>query len=149
MSRWQLAAIGGGIALVVLVVSGFLLFESGGKSSSGTPSTAPPPSSGSTSYGHDSIAGTTLGGPFQRTVVVRVKNKATGVPLAHAQITIHGEMTNPHQMRLYDKKLQESTGGEYKGPYTFIMPGVWKVVVIATSKKGDTSTGSFPVHVAG
>jgi hypothetical protein len=147
MARWQLAAIGGAVALVILVVSGFLLFESGGKSSSGGLPVAPPPPA-AVSYGHARITGATTGGPYQRTVIVRVKNRSTGVPLHNAKITIHGEMI-AHEMRLYDTTLHEAGRGEYKGPYTFVMPGQWKVVVIATSKSGDTSTGSFPVNVTG
>src|SRR5215216_3059587 len=134
MSRWQLAAIAGAIALVALVVSGFLLFESGGKSSSGGLPVAPPPPP-AVSYGNARITGATTGGPYKRTVIVRVKNRSTGVPLHNARITIHGEMIS-HEMRLYDQRLHEAGRGKYEGPYTFVMPGQWKVVVIATSKKG-------------
>jgi hypothetical protein len=150
MARWQLAAIGGAVALVILVVSGFLVFESGGKSSSSESNifnTDPPPVTGS--FGHAKLAGKALGGPYQRTIVIDAKDRRTGRPLHRAEVTVHGEMTVPHAMTLYTKKLREVSRGEYKGPYTLIMNGDWRIVVIATTPKGDTSTSSFPVHVAG
>jgi YtkA-like len=145
---WQLA-IASAVAGAVLVVSGFLLLENGGSNEkSSTPGTSPPPTA-NVSYGHARIKAKTLGGPYQRTVVVRVRSKSSGSPLHGAKVVIHGEMTSPHYMRLYDKKLQEVRRGQYKGPYTLIMPGTWKVVIVATSKKGDTSTSALPVRVTG
>jgi hypothetical protein len=144
---WQLA-LASAVVGAVLVVSGFLLLESGGsnKKSSG-PGTQPP--AANVSYGNARIKAKTLGGPYRRTVVVRVKNKRSGIPLHDAKVTIHGEMTTPHTMTLYDKGLQEVARGKYEGPYTLIMPGDWKVVIVVTSKKGDTSTSALPVRVTG
>lgn len=144
---WQLA-IASAVVGAVLVVSGFLLLESGGsnKDSTKAPSV---PGAATTSYGNADIKAKTLGGPYQRTVVVRVKNKRSGSPLHDARVIIHGEMTTPHAMTLYDKTLREVARGEYKGPYTLIMPGDWKVVIVVTSKKGDTSTSALPVRVTG
>jgi hypothetical protein len=149
---WQLAIAGGVVVAVVLVVSGFLLFESGG-------TTANKPASGSptstTSYGNADITATAppkpkaKGGPYQRIVVVRPKNRRSGVPIHDAKVTIHGEMTVPHAMMLYDKKLTEVARGEYRGPYTLIMAGDWRFVIVVTTKKGDTSTRSLPVRVIG
>jgi hypothetical protein len=144
---WQLA-IASAVIGAVLVVSGFLLLESGG-SSKGSKKSPSVPGATTTSYGNANIKATTLGGPYQRTVVVRVKSKRSGTPLHDAKVTIHGEMTSPHAMTLYNKKLDEAARGEYKGPYTLIMPGEWKVVIVVTSKKGDTSTSALPVRVTG
>ncbi len=47
-------------------------------------------------------------------------------------------------MPLYEKKLQEVARGEYEGPYTLVMPGDWRFVIVVTTKKGDTSTQVTP-----
>ena len=149
---WQLAILGAAIAAVVLVVSGFLLFEHGGKSSSA--STGPSGTS-TTSYGNAQISvkapprAQAQGGPYQRNVTVKTKNKRSGAPLNGAKVIIHGEMTSPHSMTLYNKQLTEAGRGTYKGPYTLIMPGDWRFVIVVTSKKGDTSTSALPVRVIG
>jgi hypothetical protein len=145
---WQLA-IAGTVVLAVLVVSGFLLFESGGGGTSSTPQ-APPPTAG-VSYGSAEISARApqRGDQYNRKVVVRVRNKSTGTPLHDAKVVIHGEMTVPHRMTLYEKTLREVARGEYVGPYTLIMPGVWRIVVVARSKQGDASTYSLPVSVGG
>jgi len=143
---WQLAILSA-VAGAILVVTGFLLLERGGNDKSSQPRvTTPAPN---ISYGNANISAKTLGGPYRRTVVVRVKNKRSGIPVQGADVTIHGEMIVPHLMVLYEKKLPEVARGEYKGPYTLIMPGDWRVVIVATSKKGDTSTYSLPLKVRG
>ena len=149
---WQLAIAGGVVAAVVLVVSGFLLFENGGRSSNKPTSGSP---TSTTSYGNADILATAppkpvaKGGPYQRNVVVRPKDRRSGVPIHGAKVVIHGEMTSPHYMPLYEKKLKEVARGEYKGPYTLVMPGTWRFVIVVTTKKGDTSTRSLPVRVIG
>jgi len=145
---WQLA-LASAVVGAVLVVSGFLLLESGGSNKkSSEPGTQPPPAA-NVSYGNANINAKTLGGPYRRTVVVRVKSKRSGTPLHDARVTIHGEMATPHAMTLYNKKLNEVARGKYEGPYTLIMPGDWRVVIVVTSKKGDTSTSALPVRVTG
>lgn len=141
---WQLA-IASALVGAVLVVSGFLLLESGGGKSAKKPTSTP--AAPNISYGNANIKAKALGGSYQRTVVVHVKNKRNGSPLHDAKVTIHGEMTTPHVMTLYDKTLREVARGEYKGPYTLIMPGDWRVVIVVTSKQGDTSTSALPVQV--
>lgn len=149
---WQLAILGAAVAAVVLVVSGFLLFEHGGKSSGASTS---PDQTSTTSYGNAQISAkappkpTAQGGPYQRNVTVRTKSKRSGVPLNGAKVTIHGEMTSPHTMTLYNKQLTSAGPGTYKGPYTLIMPGTWRFVIVVTSKTGDTSTSELPVQVIG
>jgi YtkA-like protein len=150
---WQLAIAGGVVAAVVLVVSGFLLFEHGGTSSNKTAS-GPSPTS-TTSYGNADIAASApakpraQGGPYQRIVDVRPKDRRSGVPIHGAEVTIHGEMVVPHAMTTYNKNLSEVAPGEYKGPYTLIMPGDWRFVIVVRTKKGDTSTRALPVRVTG
>lgn len=147
---WQLAILGGAIAAIVLVVSGFLLFEHGGKNPS---SSTGPSGTSTTSYGNADIsaqapAKPTPRGGYQRNVVVRPKDRRSGVELHDAKVVIHGEMTT-HPMTLYQKKLTEVKPGIYKGPYTLVMPGDWRLVIIVTSKTGDTSTSALPVRVPG
>lgn len=149
---WQLAIAGGVVVAVVLLVSGFLLFENGGTSSNKPTSGSP---TSTTSYGNADILATAppkpvaKGGPYQRNVVVRPKDRRSGVPIHDATVTIHGEMVVPHAMTLYNKKLTEVARGDYEGPYTLIMPGTWRFVIVVTTKKGDTSTRALPVRVTG
>ena len=145
---WQLA-LASAVVGAVLVVSGFLLLESGGSNKKSTEPGTQPPAAANVSYGNANIKAKTLGGPYRRTVVVSVKNKRSGTPLHDAKVTIHGEMTAPHVMSLYDKPLHEVARGKYEGPYTLIMPGDWRVVIVVTSKAGDTSTSALPVRVTG
>ena len=57
-------------------------------------------------------------------------------------------MTCPHFMGpLYQKKLQETSTGTYKGPYTLVMPGHWDVHITVRSKQGDATTSGLPVDV--
>jgi hypothetical protein len=149
---WQLAIAGGVVLGVALVVSGFLLFEHGGKSSKSPTSQS---RTSTNSFGNADISATApakpkaKGGPYQRIVVVRPKDRRSGKPIHDAKVVIHGEMTSPHYMPLYEKKLPEVARGEYEGPYTLVMPGDWRFVIVVTSKKGDTSTRSLPVRVIG
>jgi hypothetical protein len=149
---WQLAIAGGVVVSVLLVVSGFLVFERGGKNSN---SPTPQYRTSTNSFGNADIAARApakskaRGGPYQRIVVVEPKDRRSGVPIHGAKVIVHGEMTTPHFMPLYEKKLTEVTRGEYEGPYTLIMPGTWRFVIVVTTKKGDTSTRSLPVQVIG
>ena len=149
---WQLAIAGGVVVGILLVVTGFLVFEDGGKSS-GSP-TAPSRTS-TNSFGNADISATApskpraKGGPYQRIVVVRPKDRRSGKLIHDAKVVIHGEMTSPHYMPLYQKKLPEVARGEYEGPYTLVMPGDWRFVIVVTTKQGDTSTRSLPVRVIG
>jgi YtkA-like protein len=149
---WQLAIAGGVVVAILLVVSGFLLFEHGGKSSS---SPTPQSRTSTNSFGNADISAAAparpkaRGGPYQRIVVVRPRDRRSGKAIHDAKVVIHGEMTSPHYMPLYEKKLPEVARGEYEGPYTLVMPGDWRFVIVVTTKKGDTSTRSLPVRVIG
>jgi hypothetical protein len=146
---WQLAIAGGVVVGILLVVSGFLLFEHGGTSSK-TPTSQSRTSTNS--FGHADISAVApakpkaKGGPYQRIVFVRPKDRRSGKLIHDAKVVIHGEMTT-HYMSLYEKKLREVARGEYEGPYTLAMPGDWRFVIVVTTKKGDTSTRSLPVRV--
>ena len=149
---WQLAIAAGVVVGVVLVVSGFLLFENGGTSSNSPTSQIP---TSTNSFGSADITAAApskpkaKGGPYQRVVVVRPEDRESGRPIHDAKVVIHGEMISPHYMPLYEKKLTEVARGEYEGPYTLVMPGDWRFVIVVTTKKGDTSTRSLPVKVIG
>jgi len=58
-------------------------------------------------------------------------------------------MSCPHFMPLYETRLREVSRGTYKGPYTLIMPGQWKFVIVVTSKEGGSTTASFPLKIVG
>ncbi len=145
---WQLA-IACALVAAVLVVTGFLLLESGGGGKSSKPTPQRPTVGVSSGNAKISATAPARGDQYNRTVVVRVKNKSSGTPLHDAKVVIHGEMTVPHEMTLYEKSLHEVGRGEYEGPYTLVMPGEWRIVIIARSKKGDASTYTLPVHVGG
>jgi hypothetical protein len=136
MTRWQ--------AAILCVALAFLAGCSHGKKAASSNSTSTAESSGNAE-----ISGIATGTRYRRTIVVHVKDRRTGAPIHRAKVVVHAEMTLPHTMTLYNKRLTESSRGEYKGPYTLIMPGDWRMVVIARSKTGDASTGSFPAHVTG
>ena len=147
---WQLAIAVGVVVGVVLVVSGFLVFEHGGKSSNSSTS---PSRTSTNSFGSADITATApskpkaKGGPYQRIVVVRPKDRQSGRPIHDAKVVIHGEMTSPHYMPLYEKKLQETAPGTYKTGYTLVMPGQWTFSVVLRAKNGDATTGTLPVTV--
>jgi hypothetical protein len=145
---WQLT-IAGAVVVTVLVVSGFLLLESGGDGKSSTAQTPPPTAGVSSGSAKISARAPQRGNQYNRKVVVRVRNKSTGTPLHDAKVVIHGEMTVPHAMTLYEETLREVARGEYVGPYTLVMPGDWRIVIVARSKQGDASTYSLPVAVRG
>jgi hypothetical protein len=130
---------------ILCVALAFLAGCSHGKKAAQSNSTSTVPESA----GNAEISGIATGSRYRRTVVVHVKDRSSGMPLHRAKVVVHAEMTIPHAMTLYNKRLTESARGEYKGPYTLIMPGDWKIVVVARSRTGDTSTGSFPAHVTG
>jgi hypothetical protein len=150
---WQLAIAGAVVLGVVLVVSGFLLFDQGGGTSS--QKTTSGSQTSTISYGSADIVATAPpraranGGPFQRNVIIRPKDKGTGAPIHGAKVTIHAEMTSPHYMPLYYKNLTEVAPGEYKGPYTLVMDGDWRFGIVVRTKKGDASTRTLPVRVIG
>ena len=104
-----------------------------------------PPSTASA--GNAQISARTTGGPYARVVVVHAKEKADGAPVKGAKITLHAEMSCPHFMQLYNKKMQETSPGTYKAGYTLVMPGTWALYFVLRDKNGDATTSAYPVKV--
>jgi hypothetical protein len=114
------------------------VFETAGK--------CPPPAS-TASAGNAQISAQALGGRYSKLIVIHAKEKSNGTPVRGGKITIHAEMTCPHLMPLYTKKLQETSPGTYKTGYSLVMPGQWTFYVTLRSKNGDATTSTFPVTV--
>jgi hypothetical protein len=114
------------------------VFETAGK--------CPPPAS-TASAGNAQISAQALGGRYSKLIVIHAKEKSNGTPVRGGRITIHAEMTCPHLMPLYTKKLQETSPGTYKTGYSLVMPGQWTFYVTLRSKNGDATTSTFPVTV--
>jgi hypothetical protein len=104
-----------------------------------------PPST--VSAGNARISARTSGGPYAKVVVVHAKEKTDGAPVNGAKITLHAEMTCPHAMTLYNKKMQETAPGTYKAGYTLVMPGQWALYFVLRDKNGDATTSAYPVTV--
>jgi hypothetical protein len=104
-----------------------------------------PPSTASA--GNAQISARTTGGPYARLVVVHAKEKTNGSPVDGGKIIVHAEMSCPHFMRLYDKKMQETSPGTYKAGYTLVMPGTWALYFVLRDKNGDATTSAYPVVV--
>jgi hypothetical protein len=129
-------------ALILLMVSGC-----GDKKDKNTLPGCPPPIS-TVSAGNAQISAQARGGRYAKLIVVHAKEKSNGAPLRNGKVTIQAEMTCPHFMGpLYLKKLQETSAGTYKGPYTLVMPGHWDVHITVRSKQGDATTSGLPVDV--
>ena len=60
---------------------------------------------------------------------------------------LHAEMSCPHFMPLYNKKLQETSPGTYKAGYSLVMPGQWAFYFVLRDKNGDATTSAFPVTI--
>jgi YtkA-like protein len=93
------------------------------------------------------ISADVKGKGYNRTVVVKVKDRKNGAPIRGAEVTAQGQMTFPHAMNFIDKPLREVSSGTYRGPYTFIMKGNWTVNVDVVDKKGKESKASFPIVI--
>jgi hypothetical protein len=138
------AAIVANILLVGLTAAGCSdkkkqsVFETAGK--------CPPPAS-TASAGNAQISAQALGGRYAKLIVIHAKEKANGHPVHGGNVTIHAEMTCPHLMPLYTKKLQETSPGTYKTGYSLVMPGQWTFYITLRSKNGDATTSTFPVTV--
>jgi YtkA-like len=132
------------VVLVMLTAAGCrdskkpTVFETAGK--------CPPPAS-TASAGNAQISAQALGGRYAKLIVIHAKEKSNGAPVHGGKVTIHAQMTCPHLMPLYSKKLQETSPGTYKTGYSLVMPGQWTFYVVLRSKNGDATTSTFPVTV--
>jgi hypothetical protein len=141
-------AVGGGVALIALVVAGFFVFvEGGGGGSTSANGSGCPPAPSTQSAGNADILARALGKGYNKTIVINVKDKQSGVPLHDAKVSIKGEMTCPHAMPLYEKSLPEESRGTYEGAYPLIMQGQWTIYITVRSKQGDATTSALPVNV--
>jgi len=133
-----------GLLLLALSAAGC----SGSKKTSvfDTAGKCPPPAS-TASAGNAQLDAKALGGRYAKLIVIRAKDKSNGAPVRGGRVTIHAEMTCPHLMPLYTKKLQETSPGTYKAGYSLVMPGQWTIYVVLRSKGGDATTSTFPVTV--
>jgi hypothetical protein len=122
-------------------------FGGSGEKTGATPGTPPPVST--TSYGNTEIAAKVTGKSFNRVVVVEAKQKKNGRPVCGAQASVYGAMTSPHVMTLISRDLDEVSCGEYKGPYTLIMPGRWTLNIEVRTKELGSSTRAVPIRVVG
>ena len=121
----------------------------GGGGGGGTNSASrPPPPSGFQSYGNAKIAVKTVDkGTYNRTFVLRVRDRKTGVPVCGAHVTVYGQMLSPHLMTLIERALHPMKCGTYEGDYTFIMPGEWTANFVLRTKQGEASTAALPLKI--
>jgi hypothetical protein len=131
-------------AAALLLVLGFP-----GCDSSKKKSTLPgcPPAPSTASAGSARIAAQALGGRYAKLVVIHATEKSNGAPVRGGKVTIHANMTCPHFMPLYTKKLQETSAGTYKAGYTLVMPGQWTLYITLRDENGDATTSALPVTV--
>jgi hypothetical protein len=106
-----------------------------------------PPAASTASAGSAQISAKALGGRYAKLVVIRATEKSNGAPVRGGKVTIHANMTCPHFMPLYTKKLQETSAGTYKAGYTLVMPGQWTLYITLRDKNGDATTSALPVIV--
>lgn len=117
----------------------------GSKKADSAPGCPPPEST--KSAGNADVSAQAIGKGYDRMIVIRVKDKKSGVPLHGASVTVQGTMTCPHLMPLYTKDLHEASNGTYKGDYNLIMQGEWTIHIVVRSKEGGATTSALPVKV--
>jgi YtkA-like protein len=115
------------------------------KGGNSTASGQPPPA-GFQSNGNAEISVKAIPhGDFNRTFVLRAKDRKTGTPICGAKVTVYGQMTSPHLMTLIEHAMRQKRCGMYEGDYSFIMPGTWTATFVLRTKRGDASTAALPV----
>ena len=147
MRRIWWFAIGSGILLVALVVALGVAFFTGGESGATGTDGGCPPAASTKSAGNAQISARALGKGLKRVIVVRAKDKKSGVPLHEATVRVQGTMTCPHFMPQIDRPLREVSNGTYKGDYDLIMPGQWAISIVVRSKEGEATTSALPLNV--
>lgn len=130
--------------LGLLVVLGFVLYESG-SSGSDTVSQECTPEQASPAAGNANVDARALGKGYARQIVIRVTDKKSGAPVHGARVSVQGTMDCPHYMPLYQKDLREASAGTYKGDYQLVMPGHWTFHIVVRSKQNGSTTASFPL----
>jgi YtkA-like len=138
--------IGGAVVLAgLLVVLGFVVFESGGSSAPDVTSQGCTPEKVGPAAGNAKVDARALGKGYARQIVIRVTDKKSGAPVHGAKVSVQGTMDCPHFMPLYEKNLREASTGTYKGNYQLIMQGHWTFHIVVRSKQNGSTTASLPV----
>jgi hypothetical protein len=146
MRRIWWFAIGGGVVLVAFVAAlGYVFFTS--DESEATGADRCPPAVSTKSAGNAQISARALGKGLNREIVVRARDKESGVPLRGATVTVQASMTCPHFMPLLDRPLREVSSGTYRGDYSLIMEGQWAFSIVVRSREGEATTSGLPLKV--
>lgn len=119
----------------------------GGHPKTADKGTGCPPAASTASAGNADVSARTIGVGPNRKIVIRVKDKKSGLPLHKATVMVQGTMTCPHLMQLAQKDLREAPTGSYKGDYNLFMPGQWTVNIVVRDKRGGATTSALPVTV--
>lgn len=95
------------------------------------------------------IAAQARGSGFNRTLIVRLTDLDSRKPIRGATVEARTQMTRPHFMTLLPRTIPEtSRPGVYQLPYTFVMPGDWKVEFEVSGPKVIGAKASLDVPVA-
>ena len=127
----------------------FFLAGCGGskkKSLFGGAGDCPPPAS-TASAGSAQINARAIGKGYAKLVVIHAADKTSGAPVHGGKVSIRAEMSCPHVMPMYTKRLQETSMGTYKAGYSLVMPGQWTFFITLRDEKGDATTSALPVTV--
>jgi YtkA-like len=133
-------------AVLVLGLSAAGCSDSKKKSAFGGAGDCPPPAS-TTSAGAAQISARAVGKGYAKVVVIHATQKANGAPVHGGNVSIRAEMSCPHVMPMYTKRLQETSTGTYKAGYSLVMPGQWTFYITLRDKDGDATTSALPVSV--
>jgi YtkA-like len=118
----------------------------GGSKKSDVDTGCPPPPS-TVSAGAAQISARAVGKGFAKLIVIHATEKANGTPVHGGKVSVRAEMSCPHFMPMYTKRLQETSSGTYKTGYSLVMPGKWTFYITLRSKNGDATTSALPVTV--
>jgi YtkA-like len=131
------------VSAVLLVL--FTTAGCGGSKKKAEPGCPPPPSTASA--GAAQISARAVGKGYAKLVVIRATEKADGAPVHEGKVSIRAEMSCPHFMPMYTKRLKETSTGTYKAGYSLVMPGRWTFYITVRDKNGDATTSALPVTV--
>lgn len=98
------------------------------------------------------IAAHAEGSGYNRMLVVRLTDLDSKSPVSGATVTARAQMTEPHLMTLVRRTIPEVTPrGTYRLPYTFAMPGDWKLELEVTGPRvvRARATLAVPIQATG
>jgi hypothetical protein len=116
------------------------------KSSFGGAGDCPPPAS-TASAGNAQVSARAVGRGYAKLIVIHATEKSSGAPVHGGKVTVRAEMSCPHVMPMFTKRLQETSTGTYKAGYSLVMPGQWTFYITLRAKNGDATTSALPVTV--